>query len=435
MTAQRFCTRCGAALDAHGLCPACMLAAASVAPASTPASETPAPTPAELTEHFPALEILELVGRGGMGFVYRARHRTLERNVALKLLASDVAQRPGFAERFAREARVLAALNHPHIVAVHDHGRAGPWWFLSMEFVEGASLRELMRERSVKPLQALAIVAQICDALQYAHERNVVHRDIKPENILIDRAGRVRILDFGLSKIGGGLERDNLTRADQVMGTPHYMAPEQWERPAEVDHRADIYALGVVFYELLTGELPLGRFAPPSQCVQVDVRLDEVVLKSLEKAPERRYQQASEVKSRVDFVAASPLAAAAVVGAAAVGAAASPPAAPPSASAARNADPQASPSPFAPPATALHGDASSAPRRAAASDAAPQRANVVDTLLGPRRAGDPTRPIQPRPEHREPFPWWLWSFAAISLVLAIVSAAAVFRIFSSSFPF
>jgi serine/threonine protein kinase len=429
MTAQRYCTRCGAALDAHGLCPACMLAAASVAPASTPTSETPAPSPAELAAHFPALEVLELVGRGGMGFVYRARHRTLERNVALKLLASDVAQRPGFAERFAREARVLAALNHPHIVAVHDHGRAGPWWFLSMEFVEGASLRELMRERSVKPLQALTIVAQICDALQYAHERNVVHRDIKPENILIDRAGRVRILDFGLSKIGGGLERDNLTRADQVMGTPHYMAPEQWERPAEVDHRADIYAVGVVFYELLTGELPLGRFAPPSQCVQVDVRLDEVVLKSLEKAPERRYQQASEVKSRVDLVAASPLAAAALVGAAAQA-----PAATPSASGESRAETEASPSPFAAPATAQHSGASDKTMHTPTSGAAPRRTNIVDSLLGPRRVKDPTRPMAPRSDEHEKLPrWWLWLVVG-AIVLTLACVALMFRFLHSYTP-
>ncbi len=130
-----------------------------------------------------------------------------------------------------------------------------------------------------------------------------MHRDIKPENILLDKQGRVKIADFGLAKLvsreGGGLA---LTGAGQVMGTPHYMAPEQVERPQEVDHRADIYSLGVVFYQMLTGELPLGRFAPPSQKVQIDVRLDEVVLRALEKEPERRYQQASEMKTEVEIV-------------------------------------------------------------------------------------------------------------------------------------
>jgi serine/threonine protein kinase len=306
MPKDRFCTRCGAELDSHGLCARCLFAVAAAMPSEggQEAAST-APTPDELAPHFPSYELGELVGRGGMGFVYRARHRSLGRSVALKLLPHDIAEQQGFAERFAREARVLASLKHPSIVAVHDHGRAGPWWFLAMEFVEGANLRTLMRDRAIAPRQALALVAQICDALQYAHERNVIHRDVKPENILVDREGRVRILDFGLSKFGGEPGRDNLTRADQVMGTPHYMAPEQWERPSEVDHRADIYALGVVFYELLTGELPLGRFAPPSHKVAIDVRLDEVVLRSLAKEPERRYQHASEVKTQVEHVAST----------------------------------------------------------------------------------------------------------------------------------
>jgi serine/threonine protein kinase len=131
----------------------------------------------------------------------------------------------------------------------------------------------------------------VCDALQYAHEEGVVHRDIKPENILIDRRGRVKIADFGLAKLLGGTQADvTLTRSQQAMGTPHYMAPEQWEKPDEVDHRADIFALGVVFYELLTGELPLGRFALPSQKLSVDVKIDEVVLKTLAKEPSLRYQ-------------------------------------------------------------------------------------------------------------------------------------------------
>ncbi len=152
MSSPRFCTRCGAELDPHGLCPACLLAVAvGAGPASTPATEAPEPTPAELVAHFPSYEILEFVGRGGMGFVSRAIHRTLERQVALKLLAPQIASQPDFAVRFAREARVLASLAHPNIVAVHDHGRSGPWWRLAMEFVEGASLRELLRQRSIEP--------------------------------------------------------------------------------------------------------------------------------------------------------------------------------------------------------------------------------------------------------------------------------------------
>ncbi|MCA9580129.1 MAG: serine/threonine protein kinase, partial [Myxococcales bacterium] len=151
--------------------------------------------------------------------------------------------------------------------------------------------------------QALAIVPQICEALQFAHDERIVHRDIKPENILLDKHGRVKIADFGLAKLATtSPEEYTLTQAHQVMGTPRYMAPEQMEGSHTVDHRADIYSLGVVFYEMLTGQVPAGHFDPPSKKVQVDVRLDEVVLRAMAHEPERRYQQASEVKTQVETI-------------------------------------------------------------------------------------------------------------------------------------
>jgi tRNA A-37 threonylcarbamoyl transferase component Bud32 len=268
----------------------------------------PLPTPSseEIAKLFPHFQILACLGRGGMGAVYKARQPKLDRFVALKILLPERYGGGQFAERFAREARALARLNHPDIVAVHDFGEAGGYPYLVMEYVDGLSLRQLLQRGQLAPEEALVIVPKICEALQFAHQQGVVHRDIKPENILLDKQGRVKIADFGIAKIlVPGAQDLTLTGGKDVVGTPHYMAPEQIEHPARVDHRADIFSLGVVFYEMLTGELPLGKFQPPSRKVLVDVRLDEVVLHALEKEPERRYQHAIEVKTAVETIAAA----------------------------------------------------------------------------------------------------------------------------------
>jgi tRNA A-37 threonylcarbamoyl transferase component Bud32 len=281
----------------------------------------PPPAPEEIAKSFPQLEIIERLGRGGMGVVYKARQPRLNRLVALKILAPEREKDPAFAGRFEKEAQALARLSHPNIVTIHDFGEAGGMYYLLMEFVDGVTLRQLLNASRVSPREALAIVPQICDALQFAHDHGIVHRDIKPENILMDRLGRVKVADFGLAKIVAAvcdrLESDgsevrqsqtaateNLTEAGKVIGTPQYMAPEQVSHPAEVDHRADIYALGVVFYQMLTGELPGKRLEPPSKKVQIDVRLDEIVLRALEQKPELRYQQASVLKTQVETISA-----------------------------------------------------------------------------------------------------------------------------------
>jgi serine/threonine protein kinase len=319
MTGTGVCARCGSALAAEGspqgLCARCLLEAGlnmshttsdsrqETSPGPPPSSDPGPLDPAKLSRLFPQLEVLKLLGRGGMGAVYLARQKSLDRLVALKLLAPKPGLDAEFAERFGREARALARLSHPNIVAVHDFGRAEGLYYFLMEYVDGTSLRDLMRQANLRPQQALALVPQICDALQFAHDEGVVHRDIKPENILIDRKGRIKIADFGLAKLmGSASEDERLTGTHHVMGTRNYMAPEQVEHPKEVDHRADIYSLGVVFYEMLTGELPLGRFAPPSKKIHVDVRLDDVVLRALEKEPERRYQHASEIKTDISGI-------------------------------------------------------------------------------------------------------------------------------------
>jgi len=317
MSDGRKCKRCGSELPSdapQGVCPKCLMAL-SLGPDSEVASpgeiRFEPPSVEELAAKFPQLEIMGLVGSGGMGAVYKARQKSLNRVVALKILPPDVGNDPAFAERFTREAQALASLSHPNIVSVYDSGQADGLYYFLMEFVDGLNLRRVLKTQKVTPRQALSIVTQICTALQYAHDQGVVHRDIKPENVIFTKKGYVKIADFGLAKLvtQDGLHL-SLTGSRLAMGTPHYMAPEQLERPEEVDHRADVYSLGVVFYELLTGELPLGRFETPSQKVQVDVRLDEVVLRALAKDPEQRYQQASQLKAHVrSFVSSKPAAA------------------------------------------------------------------------------------------------------------------------------
>ena len=310
-----------------GLCPECLIKAGFPTGGDTETGARSAftpPTVEAIAKLFPQLEVLELIGKGGMGAVYKARQKRLNRFVALKILPPGIGQEPAFAERFTREAQALAQLNHPGIVTLYEFGETEGQFYFLMEFVDGVNLRQLLANSRVSTREALAIVPQICDALQFAHDQGIVHRDIKPENILMDRRGRVKVADFGLAKIigseatspfgvppSGGPDRlkpelQTLTDAGKVMGTPQYMSPEQIQAPGEVDHRADIYALGVVFYQMLTGELPGKRFVAPSSKVQIDVRLDEVVLRALEKNPALRYQQVSEVKTLVETIVATP---------------------------------------------------------------------------------------------------------------------------------
>ncbi len=307
------CPCCGGALDPgalEGLCPGCLLEQAAAGETIAGSARFEPPAVEELAAHFPQLEIRRLIGQGGMGAVYEARQRELDRVVALKILPPGIGDDPAFAERFTREARALARLNHPGIVTIHDFGRADGLYFFLMEYVDGMNLRQLLQRGRVAPREALAIVPEICDALQFAHDHGIVHRDIKPENILLDRRGRVKVADFGLAKLVGqtdAAEREadgigDATEAGKIMGTPDYMAPEQRDRPGEVDHRADIYALGVVFYQMLTGELPGKKLEAPSRKVQIDVRLDEVVLRALEKEPARRYADATEFKTSLENV-------------------------------------------------------------------------------------------------------------------------------------
>jgi serine/threonine protein kinase len=276
-----------------------------------------------LAKSIQGVELIEMIAQGGMGAVYKGRQYLLNRLVAVKVLPPTGADGGSIAVRFEQEARVLARLSHPNIVAIHAYGLAGASGsiatdmridrkvpedyvlagalpYFTMDYVEGGTVRQMLREKRLDPRTAIALFLQVCDGLQHAHERGVVHRDIKPENILVDKRGRAKIADFGIARLDGELEAGSRQTVEgQWLGTPQYMAPEQLERSHTVDHRADIYSAGVLLYEMLTGELPLGRFPAPSRIAKIARGLDRVIFKALEKSPSRRFQNVKRFKLAV----------------------------------------------------------------------------------------------------------------------------------------
>lgn len=253
------------------------------------------PSTAELDVLIPGYQFLEFIDSGGMGAVYKAVQKSLNRTVAVKLLPQLHRNKATFAERFRREAEALARLNHPHIVAVHDFGEtADGQMYYTMEFVSGMDLQHLLKRDSPEPRQILKIITQVCEALQFAHERGIVHRDVKPANILIDERGNVKVADFGLAKVVGPQSAD-YTATGTTLGTPDYIAPEALDHDGKIDHRADIYSLGVMIYEIFTGHLPKGAWEPPSVCSGADKGIDVVVSKAMQSNPEKRYQHVSDM--------------------------------------------------------------------------------------------------------------------------------------------
>jgi len=260
----------------------------------------------EAARLFPGYAVIKLLGRGGMGAVYQARQIELDRLVAIKLLPLEISVDKDFAERFRREARAMAKLHHPNIVTVFDFGTTheGHLYF-AMEYVEGANLNDIIHRNKqgeasgLDAGQALAIVEQVCTALAYAHDKGIVHRDIKPANVLIDTERHVKVADFGLARLTDASTGDlGHTMTGTVMGTPDYMAPEQ-TRGLNVDHRADIYSLGVMLYEMLCREVPKGFFDPPSQRTGCDTRIDAIVIKAIHQSPDRRYQSTQDMKADI----------------------------------------------------------------------------------------------------------------------------------------
>ena len=249
-----------------------------------------------------------LLGSGGMAVVFRGRQLSLNRTVAIKILPKDLAKSKLFIQRFAREATVLANLNHPNIVSVIDRGFEGETYFIVMEYVEGETLRDrLGREGKLAPEQVLQIAEQVLAGLEYAHQQGVVHRDIKPGNIMLNRREQVKIADFGLAHLAKSQAGLDVTGDHHTMGTLKYMAPEQLTSAKSVGERADLYSFGVCLYELLTGKLPLGLFKTPTEVDSaLDVRWDEIILRSLRMDPDERFANAGEMARALRELATTP---------------------------------------------------------------------------------------------------------------------------------
>ncbi|MEM7677485.1 MAG: protein kinase [Myxococcota bacterium] len=253
-------------------------------------------------------EIGDSLGSGAMGTVYRARQISLDRPVAVKVMSADLVSQDEFILRFRREAAALATLSHTNVVSIIDRGHVDNNWYFVMEYVEGPTLRRILAQRKLRLEQLLDLAIQIGRGLDYAHGKGVVHRDLKPENVLLADAGPEglvpKICDFGLADL---LYSDrsyvNLTGSRISMGTVNYMAPEQRQDAGRVDQRADVFSFGVLLYEMLCGELPLGRFPEPSQKNRaVDRRLDSVVLRSLEIDARRRYPRVRPILDVLESV-------------------------------------------------------------------------------------------------------------------------------------
>ena len=291
-------------------------------PAASPAPGTPPPrttggnwrweppTADELQALMPGYTIEKLLGRGGMGAVYRGIQTNLDRPVAIKILPPGVEKEdPSFAERFKSEARLMAKLNHPAVVSVYDFGTtsAGQLYF-AMEYVDGSDVAQMISAQGkLPPEHALAITAHVCDALSAAHELGIVHRDIKPANVLLNMKGQVKVADFGLAKVEEPGQH-GLTKTGYAMGTPDFVAPEALTLGAAIDGRADIYAVGVMLYQMLTGNIPRGAFKPASVLVPgLDPRYDPIIQKAMQHDREERHQSAMELRRALDVILTVPL--------------------------------------------------------------------------------------------------------------------------------
>ena len=298
--------------DLSGLGRALLGSGTGTGSGSRPSGPWVPPTAEELHQILPQYEIVKMLGRGGMGAVYMGTQTALDRPVAIKILSAALEDSDaGFAERFKNEARAMAKLNHPGIVSVYDFGEApGGLLYIVMEYVDGTDVARMIAGKGrLHTEHAMAVTAHVCDALAYAHERGIIHRDIKPANIMVGYDGAVKVADFGLAKVNVGGNTLGLTQSGMAMGTLHYMAPEALMLGTSVDHRADIYAVGVMLYQMLSGKVPHGMFQMPSFTVPgLDPRYDRIIQRAMMEDREARYQSARELRSDLDGILTQPVA-------------------------------------------------------------------------------------------------------------------------------
>ncbi len=264
-----------------------------------------APDPAELAPLFPGYEIQGLIATGGMGAVYCAVQKSLDRKVALKILPRELSKDAGFCAGFEAEAKAMARLNHPNLIGVFDFGEVNGMLFIIMEYVPGKSLFHSANGLAIDPTEVIRLVVGICQGLAHAHANGIIHRDIKPSNVLLDQSAMPKIGDFGLAR---PIDRQVL-EGELVYGTPHYTAPEVVESPRSVDQRADIFSVGVLLHELLTSKLPADDQRPASLIAHCNVRFDDIIRRATQQLPAARYANARDMANDLQAIAASPVAA------------------------------------------------------------------------------------------------------------------------------
>jgi serine/threonine protein kinase len=260
-----------------------------------------APEAADLAPFFPGYEIQGLIATGGMGAVYCAMQKSLDRKVALKILPKEFSKDAAFCAGFESEAKAMARLNHPNLIGVYDFGEVNGMLYIMMEFVPGKSLYHSAHGIAISPTEVIRLVTGVCNGLAHAHENGIIHRDIKPSNILLDLQAQPKIGDFGLAS---PIER-KIQEGEIIYGTPHYTAPEVVQAPHSVDYRADIFSVGVLLHELLTGKLPADDPRPASTICRCDPRFDTIIRRATQPIPAARYSSASQIASDLGMIAAS----------------------------------------------------------------------------------------------------------------------------------